>query len=51
MTSTDKAKELLAQNGVDPDAKGSGKGLSQASQLVALARQRFDVFMSDDGRP
>ncbi|MFI2350372.1 ATP-binding protein [Streptomyces sp. NPDC019443] len=51
MTSTDKAKELLAQNGVDPNSKDSGKGPSQASQLVALARQRFDVFMSDDGRP
>ncbi|MFF3454282.1 ATP-binding protein [Streptomyces sp. NPDC002730] len=51
MTSSDKAKELLAQNGVDPDSRDGGKGPSQASQLVALARQRFDVFMSDDGRP
>ncbi|MFF4230073.1 ATP-binding protein [Streptomyces sp. NPDC001820] len=51
MTSNDKAKELLAQNGVDPDPRDGGKGPSQASQLVALARQRFDVFMSDDGRP
>ncbi|WP_424887436.1 ATP-binding protein [Streptomyces sp. XH2] len=30
---------------------GKGKGPSQASQLVALARQRYDVFMSEDGRP
>ncbi|MER7660695.1 ATP-binding protein [Streptomyces sp. NPDC096193] len=51
MTSEDRAKELLTSNGVDPDAKPDGKGPSQASQLVALARQRFDVFMSDDGRP
>lgn len=27
------------------------KGPSQASQLVKLARARFDLFMSDDGRP
>ncbi|MET8808135.1 ATP-binding protein [Streptomyces sp. NPDC004546] len=41
------AKEILASHGVDPDKKGP----SQASQLVALARERYDLFMSDDGRP
>ncbi|MGP4004006.1 ATP-binding protein [Streptomyces sp. 8N706] len=51
MTHDDKARELLTKNGIDPDAKEGGKGPSQASQLVALARERFDVFMSDDGRP
>ena len=47
---TARARELLATNGVDPDGK-EGKGPSQASQLVALAREQFDVFMSEDGRP
>lgn len=28
-----------------------GKGPSQASQLVALARERYDLVTSDDGRP
>lgn len=28
-----------------------GRGPSQASQLVALAREKFDHFMSEDGRP
>ncbi|MCI3276260.1 ATP-binding protein [Streptomyces cylindrosporus] len=41
------AKEILTANGVDPDKKGP----SQATQLVALARERYDLFMSDDGRP
>ncbi|MEO3750157.1 ATP-binding protein [Streptomyces sp. B6B3] len=44
---TDQARELLVANGVDPDKKGP----SQASQLVALARERYELFMSDDGRP
>ncbi|GAB2820561.1 ATP-binding protein [Actinocorallia aurea] len=30
---------------------GEGRGPSQASQLVKLARDRFDMFMSSDGRP
>ncbi|WP_206281720.1 ATP-binding protein [Streptomyces agglomeratus] len=51
MNSETKAKELLSKNGVDSEASERGKGPSQASQLVALARERFDVFMSDDGRP
>ncbi|WP_206313587.1 ATP-binding protein [Streptomyces coryli] len=42
-----KAKALLDKHGVESD----GKGPSQASQLVALARERFEVFMSEDGRP
>lgn len=41
------ARQILTVNGVDPDKKGP----SQASQLVALARERYDLFMSDDGRP
>ncbi|MET7701335.1 ATP-binding protein [Streptomyces sp. NPDC005485] len=45
--STDMARKILETNGVDPDKKGP----SQASQLVALARERYDLFMSDDGRP
>ncbi|MFD9629906.1 ATP-binding protein [Streptomyces violascens] len=45
--SADIAREILNSNGVDPDKKGP----SQASQLVALARERYDLFMSDDGRP
>jgi hypothetical protein len=32
----------------DDDSKGRP---SQASQLVALAREKFDFFMSEDGRP
>ncbi|GAA0426523.1 ATP-binding protein [Streptomyces luteireticuli] len=41
------AETLLAESGVDPDKKGP----SQATQLAALARERYDLFMSDDGRP
>lgn len=34
------------------DSGGAGeRGPSQASLLVALARERFDLFMSEDGRP
>ncbi|MEU1782043.1 ATP-binding protein [Streptomyces abikoensis] len=43
----DLARQLLKDNGVDPDKKGP----SQASQLAALARERYELFMSDDGRP
>ncbi|WP_225848789.1 ATP-binding protein [Streptomyces sp. HPF1205] len=50
MNSAKQARELLAANGVEVDGK-EGKGPSQASQLVALARDRFEVFMSEDGRP
>ncbi|MCC3777796.1 ATP-binding protein [Streptomyces sp. UNOB3_S3] len=43
----DLARRLLNDNGVDPDKKGP----SQATQLAALARERYELFMSDDGRP
>lgn len=33
------------------EPKGRGKGPSQASLLVALARERYELFMSEDGRP
>ncbi|MFD9211797.1 ATP-binding protein [Streptomyces sp. NPDC059544] len=46
-SSTALARQILSSNGVDPEKKGP----SQASQLVALARERYDLFMSDDGRP
>ncbi|MER5887265.1 ATP-binding protein [Streptomyces sp. NPDC001941] len=46
-TSADLARTLLTANGGDPEKKGP----SQATQLVALARERYDLFMSDDGRP
>lgn len=49
------AREILEQAGVtdQPPAEGEskGRGPSQASQLAALARERYDLFMSEDGRP
>jgi hypothetical protein len=45
-TSKDRAKKIVEDAGVDPDKKPS-----QASQLQALARERYDLFMSEDGRP
>ncbi|MBD2897370.1 hypothetical protein amrb99_63300 [Actinomadura sp. RB99] len=45
MTS-DEAAEIAGEH-VDKN----GRGPSQASQLVSVARSRFDLFMSDDGRP
>ncbi|MGW4033098.1 ATP-binding protein [Streptomyces sp. NPDC004838] len=44
-----KAKEILEANGMSDESKG--RGPSQASQLVAIARERYDLFMSEDGRP
>ncbi|WP_199843966.1 ATP-binding protein [Streptomyces albireticuli] len=44
---SDLARRLLQGQGVDPDKKGP----SQASLLAALARDRYELFMSDDGRP
>lgn len=41
------ARDILAANGLDADKKSP----SQASQLVALARERYELFMSTDGRP
>ncbi|MBG0818201.1 toprim domain-containing protein [Planomonospora sp. ID82291] len=36
----------------EEDSAGKGeRGPSQASQLVKLARERFELFMSEDGRP
>ncbi|MGV4889254.1 ATP-binding protein [Streptomyces viridosporus] len=47
---TDQARAILQDNGIDePESKG--RGPSQASQLAALARDRYDLFMSEDGRP
>lgn len=50
-----RAREILEQAGVSdqPPAEGEskGRGPSQASQLAALARERYDLFMSEDGRP
>lgn len=40
------AEDIAGQH-VAKDAKGP----SQASQLVRIARERFELFMSDDGRP
>ncbi|MEU2162412.1 ATP-binding protein [Streptomyces sp. NPDC019208] len=48
MNDAPSAEELLQKNGVE--AK-EGRGPSQASQLVALARERYELFMSEDGRP
>ncbi|MGK5544491.1 ATP-binding protein [Streptomyces sp. URMC 127] len=44
---SDLARRMLQDHGVDPDKKGP----SQASLLAALARERYELFMSDDGRP
>ncbi|MBV9846187.1 MAG: hypothetical protein JOZ47_14115 [Kutzneria sp.] len=38
------------QEGVS-DRDGGKRGPSQASLLAALARKRYDLFMSEDGRP
>ncbi|MET9614988.1 ATP-binding protein [Kitasatospora indigofera] len=35
----------------DPAPAGDGGKPNQASQLVALARERFDLVVSEDGRP
>lgn len=49
MTETkDPAREIV--EGVGVEVK-EGRGPSQASQLVALARERYELFMSEDGRP
>ncbi|WP_406470146.1 ATP-binding protein [Streptomyces hirsutus] len=45
-----KAREILEASGIDVE-ENKGRGPSQASQLVALARERYDLFMSEDGRP
>ncbi|MCW2904737.1 MAG: hypothetical protein JWO67_7002, partial [Streptosporangiaceae bacterium] len=43
----DDVADRIVQEHVAKDARGP----SQASQLVQVARTRFELFMSDDGRP
>lgn len=47
------AEEHLRNAGLGGEVEASKKerGPSQASQLVALARERYELFMSEDGRP
>ncbi|MEH0543271.1 ATP-binding protein [Streptomyces sp. B21-105] len=47
-TSKDRAREIVEDEGVEVE---KGRGPSQAAQLVAIARKRYDLFMSEDGRP
>jgi hypothetical protein len=48
-TTADQARKILEKNGIEePEEKGRP---SQASQLAALAREKYDLFMSEDGRP
>ena len=47
-TSRDRAREIVEDEGVEVE---KGRGPSQAAQLVAIARKRYDLFMSEDGRP
>lgn len=46
--SKDQAREIVEGAGVEVK---EGRGPSQASQLVALAREKYELFMSEDGRP
>lgn len=46
--SKDRAREIVEDAGVEVE---KGRGPSQASQLAALARERYELFMSEDGRP
>lgn len=50
----DQAREILSRNGLADEAEASTKkerGPSQASQLAELAREKYEMFMSEDGRP
>jgi hypothetical protein len=47
-TSKDRARQIVEDEGVEVE---KGRGPSQASQLAALARERYELFMSEDGRP
>jgi hypothetical protein len=50
----DEAREILSRAGLADEVEASAKkerGPSQASQLVALAREKYEMFMSEDGRP
>ncbi|MEV7001124.1 ATP-binding protein [Streptomyces sp. NPDC093982] len=46
--SKDRAEQIVEDAGVEVE---KGRGPSQAAQLVAIARKRYDLFMSEDGRP
>ncbi|MDX5572884.1 ATP-binding protein [Streptomyces sp. ID01-9D] len=48
---TAQARAILEQNGIEEPEEKQGRGPSQAAQLVAIARKRYDLFMSEDGRP
>jgi hypothetical protein len=52
-TTEEQAEGHLRKAGLASEVEASKKerGPSQASQLVALARERYDLFMSEDGRP
>lgn len=47
-SSKDRARAIVEDEGVEVE---KGRGPSQAQQLVAIARKRYDLFMSEDGRP
>ncbi|WP_131787097.1 hypothetical protein [Protofrankia symbiont of Coriaria ruscifolia] len=49
----DQADEVTPSPVADTNTAESKKerGPSQASQLAALARERYELFMSEDGRP
>ncbi|MFE5872129.1 ATP-binding protein [Streptomyces roseifaciens] len=49
----DQAEAILRRAGLADEVEASKKerGPSQASQLVALAREKYELFMSEDGRP
>jgi hypothetical protein len=48
---TSQTRAILKKNGIEEPEESKGRGPSQASLLVALARERYDLFMSEDGRP
>jgi hypothetical protein len=41
----------IPDDGPAEDGEKKGRGPSQAAQLVAIARKRYELFMSEDGRP
>lgn len=49
LTETPAAPEPVENTGEQPAKEG--RGPSQSTQLVKMARERFDMFISDDGRP
>ncbi|MGP4092787.1 ATP-binding protein, partial [Streptomyces sp. KR55] len=51
MDPDDDPLEYIPDDGPAENDGKKGRGPSQASQLVALARKRYDLFMSEDGRP